>query len=166
VLRKRLTGKLVAAGCFVVMIGLVDALTGLEDVGTIIHPFGLHSSGTVEDFVSNAPYLGVEGIKSMAAIVTILVVLWAVATRSLRRLITPIVLLVTLTVSLQILVWIDGLFGKTTDTTGRVALFAAVVLVVALVWELAASGEGVTNVHSRWFPRDARVISTAATSSW
>ena len=157
-LRKRLSGGLVAAGCFLVIIGLIDALTGLEDIGTVIHPFGLHSTGTTQDFVSNAPYLGVEGLKAVAAIVTILLVLYAVANKSLRRLMTPIALLVTLTVSLQILVWIDSLFGKTTDTTGRVALFAAVVLVVALLWELAASGEGVTNLHSKWFPRDARVM--------
>lgn len=157
-LRKRLPGKLVAAGCFLVMIGLIDALTGLEDIGTVIHPFGLHSTGTMQDFVSNAPYLGVEGLKAVAAMLTILLVLYAVANKSLRRLMTPIALLVTLTVSLQILVWIDSLFGKTTDTSGRVALFAAVVLVVALLWELAASGEGVTNLHSRWFPRDARVM--------
>jgi hypothetical protein len=157
-LRKRLSGRLVAAGCFLVIIGLIDALTGLEDIGTVIHPFGLHSTGTVQDFVSNAPYLGVEGLKAVAAIVTILLVIYAVANKSLRRLMTPIALLVTLTVSLQILVWIDSLFGKTTDTTGRVALFAAVVLVVALLWELAASGEGVTNLHSKWFPRDARVM--------
>jgi hypothetical protein len=108
--------------------------------------------------VTNAPYLGVEGLKAVAAMVTILVVLYAVATKSLRRLMTPIALFVTMTVSLQILVWVDSLFGKTTDTTGRVALFAAVVLVLALLWELAASGEGVTNVHSRWFPRDSRVM--------
>ena len=124
----------------------------------MIHPFGLHSTGTTQDIVSNAPYLGVEGLKAVAAMVTILLVIYAVANKSLRRLMTPIALLVTLTVSLQILVWIDSLFGKTTDTTGRVALFAAVVLVVALLWELAASGEGVTNLHSKWFPRDARVM--------
>ena len=106
----------------------------------MIHPFGLHSTGTTQDIVSNAPYLGVEGLKAVAAMVTILLVIYAVANKSLRRLMTPIALLVTLTVSLQILVWIDSLFGKTTDTTGRVALFAAVVLVVALLWELAASG--------------------------
>jgi hypothetical protein len=39
--RKRLPGKFVAAGCFVAMIGLVDALTGLDDIGTVVHPFGL-----------------------------------------------------------------------------------------------------------------------------
>ena len=70
----------------------------------------------------------------------------------------PISLLITLTVSLELLTWIDLLFGKTTDTTGRVALFAAVVLVVVLVWELAASGEGLTNLHSSVFPRESRVM--------
>jgi hypothetical protein len=85
-------------------------------------------------------------------------VLYALATRAVHRLIVPISLLVTLTVSLELLTWVDLLFGKTTDTTGRVALFAAVVLVVVLVWELAASGQGLTNLHSSGFPRESRVM--------
>ena len=157
-LRNRLPGKLVAGGCFLVVIGLVNSLTQLDEVGTVIHPFGLHSSGTPDNFNTNAPYLGVEGLKAVAAMVTIAVVLYAFATKRLTRYRTPIALLVTMTVSLQVLVWIDSLFGKTTNTTGRVALFAAVVLVIALLWELAASGEGVTNIHSKWFPREARVM--------
>jgi hypothetical protein len=157
-LRHRLSGAWVAAGCLVVLIGTVDGLSALDQVGTVVHPFGLQSSGTAHHLVTNAPYLGVEGLKSVAAMATIAAVLYALVTRAVHRLIVPISLLVTLTVSLELLTWIDLLFGKTTDTTGRVALFAAVVLVVALIWELASSGEGLTNLHSAGFPRDSRVM--------
>ncbi len=158
VLRHRLSGAWVAAGCLVVIIGTIDGLSALDQMGTIIHPFGLQSSGTAGHVVTNAPYLGVEGLKSVAAMATIVAVLYALVTRAVHRLIVPISLLVTLTVSLELLTWIDLLFGKTTDTTGRVALFAAAVLVVALVWELASSGEGLTNLHSAGFPRESRVM--------
>jgi hypothetical protein len=157
-LRRRLSGAWVAAGCLVVLIGTVDGLSALDQVGTVVHPFGLRSSGTAHHLVTNAPYLGVEGLKSLAAMATIAAVLYALVTRAVHRLIVPISLLVTLTVSLELLTWIDLLFGKTTDTTGRVALLAAVVLVVALIWELASSGEGLTNLHSAGFPRDSRVM--------
>ena len=157
-LRRRLPGPWVAAGCLVVVVGAINGLSALDDIGTVIHPFGLQSSGTAGHLVTNAPYLGVEGLKSVAAIATMATVLYALATGAVRRLIVPISLLITLTVSLELVTWIDLLFGKTTDTTGRVALFAAMVLVVALVWELAASGEGLTNLHSSRFPRETRVM--------
>jgi hypothetical protein len=158
VLRHRLSGAWVAAGCLIVIIGTIDGLSALDEMGTVIHPFGLQSSGTAGHLVTNAPYLGVEGLKSVAAMATIATVLYALATRAVHRLIVPISLLITLTVSLELLTWVDLLFGKTTDTTGRVALFAAVVLVVALLWELASSGEGLTNLHSAGFPRESRVM--------
>ncbi len=158
VLRGRLPGPWVAAGCLVVLVGAVDGLTGLDEMGVVVHPFGLRSSGRAGHLVTNAPYLGVEGLKSVAAMAAIAVVAYALATRALHRLIVPISGLITLTVSLELLTWIDLLFGKTADTTGRVALFAGVVLVVVLVWELASSGEGLTNLHSRQFPRESRVM--------
>lgn len=158
VLRHRLSGAWAAAGCLIVIIGAIDGLSALDEMGTVIHPFGLQSSGTAGHLMTNAPYLGVEGLKSVAAMATIATVLYALVTRALHRLIVPISLLITLTVSLELLTWVDLLFGKTTDTTGRVALFAAVVLVVALLWELASSGQGLTNLHSAGFPRESRVM--------
>jgi hypothetical protein len=158
VLRRRLSGSWVTLLCLVVLIGAIDGLSGLDEMGTVIHPFGLQSAGTAGHLVTNAPYLGVEGLKSIAALSTIAVVVYAVTKRAMHRLIVPISLLITLTVSLELLTWIDLLFGKTTDTTGRVALFAGVVLVVALVWELASSGQGLTNWHSQKFPRESRVL--------
>lgn len=158
VLRHRLSGTWVSVGCLIVIIGTIDGLSALDEMGTVIHPFGLQSSGSAGHLVTNAPYLGLEGLKSVAAMATIAAVLYAVAKRAMRRLMVPLSLLITLTVSLELLTWVDLLFGKTINTTGRVALFAAVVLVVALVWELASSGEGLTNLHSTWFPRDSRVM--------
>ena len=122
VLRHRLPGPWVAAGCLVVMIGTIDGLTELDEMGTVIHPFGLQSTGTAQHLVTNAPTLGVEGLKSVAAMATVALVLYALASRALPRLIVPVSLLLTLTISLQLLTWVDLLFGKATDTTGRVAL--------------------------------------------
>ncbi|HEX4218778.1 MAG TPA: hypothetical protein VHZ02_10445 [Acidimicrobiales bacterium] len=158
VLRHRLSGFWTVAGCLIVVIGTIDGLTALDEMGTVVHPFGLNSSGSAGHLVTNAPYLGVEGLKAVAAMATIAVVLYALGTRAFRRLMVPISLLITLTVGLELLTWIDLLFGKTTDTAGRVALFAAVVLVLVLVWELASSGEGLTNLHSSGFPRESRVM--------
>ena len=63
VLRHRLPGPWVAAGCLVVMIGTIDGLTELDEMGTVIHPFGLQSTGTAQHLVTNAPTLGVEGLE-------------------------------------------------------------------------------------------------------
>ncbi len=49
---------------------------------------------------------------------------------------------------LQILSWVDLLFEKVSGAE-QLSIVAGVVLVMALLWELIASGEAVTNRHDR-----------------
>ena len=58
---------------------------------------------------------------------------------------------------LQILSWVDLLFEKVSGAE-QLSIVAGVVLVMALLRELIASGAAVTNPHDRWAPRPARVL--------
>ena len=40
----------------------------------------------------------------------------------------------------------------------RLSIAQAIVILLALLWELTVSGESITNGHSSWFPRAARVL--------
>lgn len=157
-LRKKLSTTWVLAGSLIVLIGITDILGAFDVVGTVVHPIGLHSSGTTGHIETNAPYLGIEGLKAWAAMLTIVLALYSASTRQIKRLGPPITALLTLTVSLQILQWVDSIFSRTITASESEALVAGIVLIVALTWEIAASGEGITNRSSRLFPRDSRVL--------
>lgn len=147
--RRRLPAWAVAATTYVVLIGVTDVLTSLPWITQVWQPFGLTPD--------NAPFLGTEGLRAVAAMITVVAVLAAVALRRLRAWAVPVGLLLTLTVALQVLDWIDNLYGRTTDVTSQISIAAAIVLVVALLWELTVSGEAITNTDGRWLPRDSRV---------
>jgi hypothetical protein len=148
--RGKLRGEYVAAGIFVIMVGITEVLQALPEVGEIIHPFGLN--------FDNAPYMGVEGIRAAAAIATILVVLYAIATRKVEAWMRPISLTLVALVAIQLLTWIDSLFGATLNETEKTSLLAGIVCVVALTWEFTTSGEAVTNPDTARFSRSTRVF--------
>lgn len=156
VLRRRLPNWLMVGSMFALLIGVVYVATDLDSVATVVHRFGLDPD--------TSPWLGYEGLKAVAGIITLATIVIAALTRRLAAWIEPIVLLLRLTVSMQILEWLDSLYGgaqhqsSQAKVTGQLALAAAVVLVLALSWEFAASGESVTNGHHRRFPRDSRVL--------
>lgn len=147
--RKRLSGVLVIAATYVILIGATNLLSDLPDFATLVQPFGMTPD--------NAPYMGVEGMRMVAGGLTIIAIIAAIALRRLRQWAIPIGLLLTLSVSLQLLTWIDLLYGKTGDVTGSLAIAASAIVIAALLWEITVSGEAITNVHGRWLPRDARV---------
>ena len=68
--------------------------------------------------------------------------------RRVRQSARPIGLLIILMAGLQILSWVDLLFEKVSGAE-QLSIVAGVVLVMALLWELIASGEAVTNRHDR-----------------
>jgi hypothetical protein len=167
--RRRLPNWLLVGGIYATMIGVIYVCTDLFSVADIVHPFGW-----TED---TAPWVGFEGLKMAGGLVTLAVLAAAVAMRRTRQWTQPIVMLLRLTISFQVLEWIDSLYGGavhssgTAKVAGQLALAAAVVMVLALSWEFAASGESITNGHGRRFPRDTRVllfvgyvVITAATS--
>lgn len=154
--RRKLPASVMVGAVFATLVGVVYTFTDLDSVSSVIHPFGWTPD--------TAPWLGYEGLKAVAGIVTIAVIVVAMATRKLQTWAQPIRLLLSMTIALQILTWIDSLYGGAVHqsgaaaVTGQLALAAAVVLVLALSWEFATSGESVTNGHRRRFPRDSRVM--------
>ncbi len=62
----------------------------------------------------------------------------------------------TLVIGLQVISWIYDVYNGTMSA-GRFSIAQAVILVLALLWDIAMSGEAVTNGGNRWFPRHARV---------
>ncbi len=147
--RGKLRGDYVVAGIFVIMIGITEALQALPEVGEIIHPFGLN--------FDNAPYMGVEGIRAAAAIATAILVLYAIAARKVEQWTVPIGLTLVALVAIQLLTWIDSLFGATLNETAKTSLLAGIVCVLALTWEFTTSGETVTNPDTTRFGRSTRV---------
>lgn len=156
VARRRLPDWLMVGAIFAVLIGVVYTATDLFSVADIVHPFGLT--------YDNSPWVGYEGLKAVAGLVTLGAIVAAAVSRRLTAWAEPIAMLLRLTISMQVLAWIDSLYGGavrqsgTAKVTGQLALAAAVVLVLALSWEFAASGESITNGHARRFPRDSRVM--------
>jgi hypothetical protein len=154
--RRKLPTWLMAGAIYASLIGVVYVATDLDSVATITHPFGLTAD--------NAPWIGYEGLKATAALITLAAVVVAAASRRLAQWRRPIALLLQMTVALQILEWVDSLYGGAArasggvKVTGQLALAAAVVLVLALSWEFAASGEEVTNGNAPRFPRDSRLM--------
>jgi hypothetical protein len=154
--RGKLPNWLMVSAIYASLIGVVYVATSLDSVATIVHPFGISAD--------NSPWIGYEGLKGTAALITLAAVAVAVATGRLALWRRPIAMLLQLAVSLQILEWVDSLYGGAqrssggAKVTGQLALAAAVVLVLALSWEFAASGEEITNGHAPRFPRDSRLM--------
>ncbi|MDT5019439.1 MAG: hypothetical protein QOD39_5599, partial [Mycobacterium sp.] len=156
VTRGRLPNWLMVSAIYASLIGAVYVATDLFNVAAIVHPFGLNAD--------NSPWIGYEGLKATAALITLTAVAVAAATGRLTLWRRPIAMLLQLAVSLQILEWVDSLYGGAQHSagaakvTGQLALAAAVVLVLALSWEFVASGEEITNGHAPRFPRDSRLM--------
>ena len=154
--RGRLSPALTAALVFVATIGLVDLLSNIWVLGNFDNaPLGITSD--------NAPFLGPEGIKAAVGIVAALVVIVAVTLRKVRAWAVPITLLLVASVTIQVLSYIDLLYankGKLEEISpvGGLAIGGTIILVAALLWDLAVSGEAITNVEGRHFPRDTRVL--------
>lgn len=66
--------------------------------------------------------------------------------------------LVVLGGGLQVLVWISHLYKSAALVGSRLSVVQAVVLVLALLWELLVSGAGVMSGDTRPFPRSMRVM--------
>lgn len=143
----------VATLTFVVLIGVTDALFGLGSITDIWSWVGLDSS-------TNS--LDLDGVRAIFAMATLVVCIAVVLRRRLRQDAWMLALLLAVDVSLQVLAWVNLLFDRTASvaerTTGGFSIGAAVVLLVALLLELVASGDAITNKHGRWFPRPSRVL--------
>jgi hypothetical protein len=75
----------------------------------------------------------------------------------------PITVLLIATVTIELLSYIDLLYANRSHlerlgASGGLAIGGAAILIVALLMDLAVSGEAITNVSGRIFPRDTRVL--------
>ena len=101
--------------------------------------------------------LHLEGIQTVAGVAALAWIGWMLARRRAAQSTAPLVALGTLLLGLQILAWIYQLFSGAQDASGRFSVAAAIILVLAFLWDIAMSGETITNGGNRWIPRHARV---------
>jgi hypothetical protein len=150
---RRMHPMLVAALSFVVLIGVCDVLFGLSSVATVFSGLGI--SGDTAS-------LDLDGLRALAGLATLLVCAAVLLRRRLREDAWMLGLVLAVDVSIQVLAWVNLLFEHTAQVaervTGGFSIGAAVVLLVALLLELVASGDAITNRHGRWFPRPSRVL--------
>jgi drug/metabolite transporter (DMT)-like permease len=120
--------------------GTAAELAGRQ-VGTYPHAFGA---------------FGLELTLAVAALLAVLY--WLVRGRHDRRWsrILPRLLVLELAV-----LWISFLYwgyGHEIEATGKLSLLAALMIILALTWDVVLSGESITNRHSIDFPRHTRVM--------
>jgi hypothetical protein len=151
--RGRLRGAVVAALCFVVLVGVCNVLFGLSSIAAVFT--GLHLS-------SDTVALDLDGVRAVAAIATLAVLAGVLVTRRVNLSVRLIGGLLALDVAVQVLAWVASLFDRSaqaTETiTGGFSIMAGVVLLLALLLEILGSGEAITNRDDRWFPRGSRVL--------
>lgn len=106
--------------------------------------------------LDNVPQQTLGGAQAAAALV-LLVLAGAVLARR-RGLVTPMRLLLVLVLGIEVLRWMFDLYRGAMAVSDRFTAAQAVVLVLATLWDVAMSGENVTNVKGRHVPRHARVL--------
>jgi len=152
-MRRRLRASQAIALSFVVLVGVCNALFGLDSVATVFP--SLHISSDVVP-------LDLDGVRAAAAIATLVALAVVVARRRVRASAHLVAALLALDVGVQVLAWVDALFDRTAQATqtitGGFSIMAGVVLLLALLLEILGSGEAITNRHDRWLPRPSRVL--------
>jgi hypothetical protein len=99
------------------------------------------------------------GLQTGLALAAIVVAAVSVAGPGGRRAAGPLLgPLLELTVALQILSWLWDAFNGAIVGGADFSVVQAVVIVIALFWDVLTSGEAVTNVHGERVPRHARVL--------
>lgn len=98
---------------------------------------------------------GLQGGVAIVAVVVAVISLSPAGRRAAAPLLGP---LLELTVALQILSWLWDAFNGAIVGGAEFSVVQAIVIVVALFWDVLTSGEAVTNVRGKRVPRHARVL--------
>jgi hypothetical protein len=138
-----------AGALFVFLVGIVYILE--SGVGT--------GPRTLTAPVSAFAALNRGGLQGGVAIIAIVTAVASIAGPRGRRVAGPLLgPLIELTVALQILSWLWDAFNGAIVGGAQFSVLQAIVIVVALFWDVLTSGEAVTNVHGERVPRHARVL--------
>jgi hypothetical protein len=105
---------------------------------------------------ASIPQPSLSGAQVVVALATLAVA--ALVVRGTPRLVTPLRLLLTLLAATQVLRWLFDLYTGAMELSGHFTIAQAVILVLAMCWDVAMSGETVTNVHGHHVPRHSRVL--------
>jgi hypothetical protein len=151
--RGRLSTTALTVTSFVVLVGVCNALFGLDAVGAVFP--GLHLS-------ADSTPLDLDGVRAVAGAATLAVVVAVLVSRRLGSARRLLALVLAADVGIQVLAWVDQLFNRTAQVADQVtrgfSIWAAVVLMIALLLEILGSGEAITNRHDRVLPRQSRVL--------
>jgi hypothetical protein len=145
-LRDRLSPPVVLGAVFVLAFGILFVLSEARQV--VEELFDSHVAAVYS--------LRLPGVQAAVAVSTICWLAVLVARRKLDR--GPLTDLVVLGGGLQVLAWLSILYKTAALVGARLSIVQAIVILLALSWELVVSGEPVTNGDSRAFPRVSRLL--------
>jgi hypothetical protein len=145
-LRDRLSPSVALGGVFVLAFG---TLFVLSDTRQVVEELFDARVGALYS-------LRLPGIQAAVAVATLCWLAVALAREELER--APLTELVVLGGGLQVLAWLSSLYKTAALVGAQLSIVQAVVILLALSWELIVSGEPVTNGDSRAFPRVSRVL--------
>jgi hypothetical protein len=147
--RRPRPGQMVAGLLFIGTVGALFIVEGLNLLSNALHgPAWLANAHATQ-----------PGLQMVVALSIVGVVVWlAVSRRLLRRREPLLELLLVLLLGMEVLNWIFDLYSGTTEIGGRFTLAQAVVILLALTWDIVMTGGAITTVGGRWFPRHSRVL--------
>lgn len=106
------------------------------------------------------PPLGEGGVQAVVALGALGLAGWLALRRRLGAAASAglLRLALGLLIGLQVLALIFGAFDVAIEQSGHFSVAQALLLLCALLWDVAMSGALITNVHGRHFPRHTRVL--------
>lgn len=142
-------GMAATGGLFIASAGIFHLFYGLN------YLFALFIGHPMPRYVFPATMQGVTGA---IALLALLYVLFLLVTRRMGRAGPPLRLVLVLLLGLVGLrILYDVVFAQALSAS-RLSLAQALVLLLALMWDVAMSGEHLTNQHGRHVPRHSRVL--------
>lgn len=139
------SGRRYAGALFVALAAALFVLGSLVPVSVVL-------TGEAPGWVAG---LRLAGVQAIAAVLTLAILAGSLLA---RRAPAHLGKLLTLNVGLQVLAWIADLYAGALEVGARFSVAQALIICLAIGWELVTSGESVTNAHSRRFPRSSRVM--------
>ena len=146
---RRLKPVAVISLVYLALTGMWFSLTQMPDIPAV---FGVAPKAA-------SPHLGLSSIEATVALVTLMAIGVAAVMRRMADAIPLLRLLLALNVALLIVIFISDVYALPRVAVGAWAVIvSALVIPVALLIDIALSGEGITNREGRQLPRKSRVL--------